>query len=178
MVFCKSGVSFSSIACSIWDILFRKAAEKRNKADSSVIKGMLKLYYRIWVDAITKMRSLPKNAGVWKFYSMSFISTAMTLNLFVILIFLKDIGLTQKVAKFHFNFFSNSKFDGFLSFLFSYFLPFLLINYFLIFYKDRYKELIKQYKPNDGKLFIKYFFGSLGLLFVYVLIAFIIVKLS
>lgn len=49
---------------------------------------MLKLYYRIWVDAITKMRSLPKNAGVWKFYSMSFISTAMTLNLFVILIFL------------------------------------------------------------------------------------------
>ena len=45
---------------------------------------LLKLYYKIWVDGITKLRSIPANKGTWKFYALvsAFFAMAMNIALF------------------------------------------------------------------------------------------------
>ncbi|MBE8712826.1 hypothetical protein C4F49_03930 [Sphingobacterium sp. KB22] len=40
----------------------------------------MRLYYRIWVDAIVKLRSRPENVGMWKFFAMAFMSMSMAIN--------------------------------------------------------------------------------------------------
>lgn len=137
----------------------------------------MNLYYKIWVDAIVKLRSRPQNARMWKFFAMTFISMAMALNLIFFLLLLSDFGITKGIFKISINIFSGSRIDAFISFFVSYLLPFLLMNYFLIFYKNQYNKLIMCYPSHNGRLFLKYFLGSLGAILGYFLIAFLIVKM-
>jgi hypothetical protein len=51
--------------------------------------------------------------------------------------------------------------DSFLSYAVIYLFPFLILNYFLIIYKDKYKEIIVKYRNYNGKLFTWYFVISL-----------------
>lgn len=136
----------------------------------------MKLYYKIWIDGIVKLRSRPQNAGSWKFFAMTFTSMAMALNLVLILFILSDFGVIDGVSKVPINLFPGTRIDALLSFFVSYLLPFLLLNYFLIFYRGRYNELINRYPYYGGKLYLKYFLGSLGVFLVYILIAVLIVK--
>ncbi|GAB3417699.1 hypothetical protein [Niabella aquatica] len=137
----------------------------------------MQLYYKIWVDCIVKLRSRPQNVGLWKFFAMTFMSTTMVLNFW----FISFLSMLHLHAEFSFfpieiNLFPGTRIDAFFSFFISYLLPFLLLNHFLIFYKDRYKKLINLYPSYDGRLFLKYFLGSLGLIFIYFCIAFLVVK--
>ena len=100
----------------------------------------MSLYYKIWVDGIVKLRSRPQNAGLWKFFAMTFTSMAMALNLVFILFILSDLGITTGILKISVNLFLGTRLDAFVSFFISYLLPFLLINYFLIFYKEKYRS--------------------------------------
>jgi hypothetical protein len=88
-----------------------------------------------------------------------------------------DIGITKSIFKIPVDIFPGTRIDALVSFFISYLLPFLLLNYFLIFYKDKYKELIKLYPSYDGKLFLKYFLGSLGAIVLYFSIAIFVVKI-
>jgi hypothetical protein len=112
---------------------------------------MLNWYYKIWVDAITKMRSRPENEGMWKFYGMVFISMAMAINLLLV-----DVIVERYILKTTFdlkiNFFHNSRLDGFASFAVLYLLLPLTINYLLIFRNNRYESLIEKYPTYNGKL--------------------------
>jgi len=136
----------------------------------------MKLYYKIWVDGIVKLRSRPQNAGLWKFFAMTFTSMAMALNLVLILFILSDLGIVDGIFKVPVNFFPGTRVDAFFSFFVSYLLPFLLLNYFLIFYKERYKELTNRYPYYGGKLYLKYFLGSLGVFLAYIIVAVLIAK--
>jgi hypothetical protein len=136
----------------------------------------MKLYYEIWTDCITKARSLPKNKSDWKLYTLLFMSMAMALNLVFILFILAEIKVTDKIFIIPIDIFAGTKIDAFISFFISYLLPFLIINYFLIFYKEKYKTILSQYKYRNGKLFLSYFFSSIGVLILYFFIAFLIVK--
>lgn len=127
----------------------------------------MNLYYKIWVDALVKLRSLPKNEGIWKFYAMAFISMSMAFNLILILFILNDLGIIKGFFKITIDVFPGEKIDGFLSFFISYLLPFLLLNYFLIFYKNKYQELVRVCPYYEGKLFLKYFLGSIGAIVLY-----------
>lgn len=130
----------------------------------------LKLYYKIWVDGLTKLRSIPSNKGMWKFYSTTFISFAMAMNLALFMAILE-----RNVLKHSFdldiNFFTSKKLNSFLSFFVLYLLLPLLINYFLIFRNKRYEILISKYKSYDGKLFLTYILISFFLPFILILIA-------
>jgi hypothetical protein len=106
----------------------------------------MNLYYKIWADAIIKLRSQPKNFGIWKFYSMAFMSMGMALNLVFILFILAEIKITDKIFIIPINIFPGTKIDAFISFFISYLLPFLAINYFFIFYKDKYKNFLPRYR--------------------------------
>jgi hypothetical protein len=136
----------------------------------------MKLYYKIWVDGIVKLRSRPQNAGLWKFFAMTFTSMAMALNLVFVLFIMSDLGMTDGIFKVPVNLFPGTHIDAFFSFFISYLLPFLLMNYFLIFHRDRYKELIMRYPYHGGKLYLRYFLGSLSVFLIYIIIAVLISK--
>jgi hypothetical protein len=137
----------------------------------------MKLYYELWTDCIKKARSLPKNKSDWKIYTLIFMSMAMALNLGFILILL----ILHFDARFYYypvpiDVFPGTKIDAFISFFISFLLPFLLINYYFIFYKEKYKEILLKNKYRNGKLFLSYFFGSIGVLILYFFIAFLVLK--
>lgn len=126
----------------------------------------MKLYYKLWADGIVKLRSRPQNAGLWKFFAMSFMSMAMALNLAGIMAILQRNILHRTFYELSLDIFPGTKLDALVSFLVLFLLPPLLINYLLIFRRDRYKDIIKRgYPYYNGKLFVGYFLGSLGLPF-------------
>ena len=67
---------------------------------------MLDIYYKIWVDGITKLRSRPENKGVWKFYAMVFISMAIAINLALIMSILQRNILKHAFYDIQFSIFS------------------------------------------------------------------------
>jgi hypothetical protein len=138
----------------------------------------MKLFYLVWVDAITKLRSRPQNAGIWKFYSMAFVSMAMALNLwFLMFILMLHAKISLSFFPISVDIFAGTRIDAFMGFFISYLLPMLVINYFLIFRNERWRELIKQYESHNGKYFLIYFLGSIGLIVIYFITAFVIVRL-
>jgi hypothetical protein len=130
----------------------------------------MNLYYKIWVDGIVKLRSLPANKGMWKFYAITFITMAMAVNLLLIMTILQ-----KNIFKYSFYelpiTFSESKLSSLFNFFILYFLPPLLINYFLIFRNNRYEELIGKYKSYNGKLCVSYLMVSYFLPFVLIIVA-------
>ena len=119
----------------------------------------MNIYYEIWTDCITKARSLPKNKSDWKLYTLLFMSMAMALNLVFILFILAEIKITYKIFIIPVDIFPGTKIDAFISFFISYLLPFLIINYYFVFFKEKYKTILLKYKFRNGKLFLSYFFG-------------------
>jgi len=128
----------------------------------------MNLYYMIWVDGIKRMQSVPSNYGQWKLQSMMYMSIAMALNIGMILsiIQLHILGYVFYDIKLHV--FSLEKLNSALSFFLMYMAAPLVLNYFLIYRKNRYQILLEKYKYYDGKLALSYLFGTLLLSSIYV----------
>jgi hypothetical protein len=137
----------------------------------------MKIYYKIWVDCILKAQSKPENKDNWKLFTMVFMSMSMALNLIFLLFVLSDLGITEEIFFIQFDIFPCTKIDAFFSFFISYLLPFLTLNYFLIFYEEKHKQLVLKYEYNNGKLFMAYFLSSIGILPLYLMCAVLIVKM-
>lgn len=138
---------------------------------------MLKIYYTIWVDGLLKMKSLPKNNGMWKFYGMTFMSTAMALNILLVMTILESHILNYHFYDVKVDVFPGTKLDAFLSFFILFLAPPLLINYLLIFYNNRYERLFKKYKYFEGKFYTSYLLISYFLPVVLLIIGKIIVEI-
>lgn len=137
----------------------------------------MKIYYKIWVDCIRKARSQPQNKSNWKLFTMIFMSMAMAINLwFITFVLMVHFKYSIPFFPLKIGVFQGTRIGSFVNFFVSYLLPFLILNYFLIFYKRKYKKLIKVYPYRKGILFSAYFFGSLGIILLYFLIAFLILK--
>jgi len=117
------------------------------------------LYYRIWVDCITRLRSLETSKNNWQIKSMIIISIAMTLNLVLFMVILQ-----REVFGYYFYEFNISSLTGFQNYictiLILFILPCLTINYILIFSHKRYEKLLKKYSYQNGKLILAYFLIS------------------
>lgn len=61
--------------------------------------------------------------------------------------------------------------NDFISVILTLFIPFVLLNYLLIFSNDRYKEILERYAPQNGKLYRNYALISLGVLVIPIVIA-------
>jgi hypothetical protein len=123
---------------------------------------MLKIYYTIWVDGIQKLKSRPENQGMWKFYSMIFISMAMAMNFVLFMVILQEHIIGFWFYNLNINLTSSSKINSAISFFILFLSLPLLINYLLIFRNKRYERLFTKYKFYDGKycatyLMISYF---------------------
>lgn len=135
---------------------------------------MLNLYYKIWVDGITKLRSNPQNKGMWLFYAVVFTSMANAFNIVLITAILDRYILKRDFYDVKVTFFHESRLNGFASFFILYLLAPLIVNYFLIFRNKRYEKLILKYQTYNGKLYATYLVVSLFLPFVLLIIAYLL----
>jgi len=126
----------------------------------------MNLYYKIWVDTIVRLRSLPQNEKMWKFYAITFISMAMAINIAVFMAVLQRNILGYFFYDIRISFLEGTRTGSFLSFFILFLLLPLLINYLLIFRNNRYEKLIKKYRHYNGRLFMSYFLISLFLPFI------------
>jgi hypothetical protein len=136
---------------------------------------MLKIYYKIWVDLIYKVRTNPEQESMWKFYTIIFMSIAMAMNIFILRILVEQI-VGIKLFDITITIFHYDKINLFFNFFILYLLLPLLLNYFLIFYRNRYKTLIDMYNNYNGKLCKIYIFISLFSPFLIAILAAIFEK--
>jgi hypothetical protein len=120
----------------------------------------LSLYYQIWVDAIVYEKTKHSHLRDWKTFSLIPISVLMGLNLLTVFLFLLAFEIKLDVF-IDFNLFPGEMLDGFLSGFITLFLPFLVLNYFLIFQNQKYVHLIEKYPYRKGKLYMGYFLVSI-----------------
>jgi hypothetical protein len=138
----------------------------------------MNLYYKIWVDGLRKLKSIPANRSMWKFYAMIFISMAMAINFMLIIAILERNVFRTNFYHLEFDFFPELKLNSFLSFFILFLGPCVLINYFLIFRKKRYELLFKKYTVNyNGKLCVAYIMTSYFLPFILLIIGYVINKI-
>jgi len=118
------------------------------------------LYYRIWVDCITRLRSIEANKDNWQTIGIVSMSTAMTFN-FVLLMIIFQKNILDYIF-YEINIPVLSGFQNYiLTILILYFLPCVIINYLLIFRNKRYEKLLKKYPYSNGKFIVTYILISM-----------------
>lgn len=120
------------------------------------------LYYRIWVDYITRLRSREENKNNWQLKSMIFMSIAMTFNFVLFMVLLQRQILGYYFYEINISFLSGHM-NYILTMLILFILPCVILNYLLIFKGKRYEKLLDKYPYNNGKLFVAYFSISMFL---------------
>ena len=133
------------------------------------------LYYRIWVDYITRLRSREENKNNWQLKSMIFMSIAMTFNFVLFMAILQRHVLGYYFYKLNIPFLSRYA-NNILTIFILFILPCVIINYLLIFCGKRYEKLLKKYPYHNGKLFAAYFSISLLLPVILLLIGLFLYK--
>ncbi len=125
---------------------------------------MKKYFYLYWVDAIVSIQTKKPKRRDWKFALFTYTTLCNALNLWVILLWLKFFNILS--FKVEINLLSGTTLNSAIGFFVYFATPFFLLNYFLIFYRDRYKKLIVIYPHKNGKFAMGYIFFSVILGFV------------
>ncbi|KAF0201207.1 MAG: hypothetical protein FD170_2815 [Bacteroidetes bacterium] len=128
---------------------------------------MKNLYFELWVDAIVNAKDYKMNAPGWKSSTLWLLTTANALNVMLVLLWLDFFKIYKH--NFFFNFHSDSFAVGLLEIFFNVFAPIGIINYFLIFFRDRYKRLMSRHTHYNGKLALYYSLTSIFLIVVTVI---------
>ncbi len=130
---------------------------------------MRNLYYTLWVDIIVNSKGYKNKEPNWKATAYFLITVANALNFFVLLLWLDFFNINARRYLFIFesNSFIESALGGFVNFG----LPFAIINYYAIFYKNRCLKLIaKHAAPYNGRFALIYILGSILLVVITVII--------
>jgi hypothetical protein len=118
------------------------------------------MYYRIWMDCITRIKSREANKENWRIKTMLIMSSAMAFNLTFLMAILQRNILESYFFKLKLPFLSNTE-NNMLTYIVLFLLPCVVLNYLLIFRGNRYEKLLGKYPYYDGKLCITYVLGSL-----------------
>ena len=134
---------------------------------------MLSIYYKIWVDAIVFEQTKNGQRRNWKTFTLIPISMFQGINLLTV--FFAASALTKKKIPIFLDitFFNFKPINSFLSFSITLFWPFVILNYFLIIYNNRYEGLIEKYKYHNGKLYLRYFLFTIGIFIIPIFIGII-----
>lgn len=130
---------------------------------------MKNLYYKIWVDAIVYEKTNNGQLRNWKSFTIIPISILQGINMLTVFIWLTAIDIKVDIFL-EFDLFRGKMIDGFLSGALTLFIPFLLLNYLLIFRGSKYIDLIEKYEYKKGKLYLLYFLFSIGIFIVPIII--------
>lgn len=125
------------------------------------------LYYRIWINAINAAtKKNDENQKDWKIILIIIFSIAQGMNLLTVFFWLNTFNIKCDIFL-DFDIFPGDMLDGFLSGFITLFLPFILLNYCLIFRKRRYQKYREIYSETNtnGRAFMLYFIIS-ALIFI------------
>jgi len=122
------------------------------------------LYYMIWADAISRMRQHHPNKRDWKIILLMYLSWIHAINGWIVFIWMRFFGLLS-IPLIQLDIFPGTLLDGVLAFTIQFALPFIVANYFLIFYKNRYQSIIERYKSSRFRFALVYSFSILVLAF-------------
>ena len=111
----------------------------------------------IWADAILSFRKHNPTESDWQFKLFIFITWMQALNVWIIFLWLKYFSILQ-IPLININVFPGEILDEFVAFAFEFALPFGLLNYFLIFYKNRHKKITEKYSNLKHKYALTYSF--------------------
>lgn len=133
-------------------------------------------YYALWADAIGFEKAKHSQMRNWKPYVLTGIVFCQGLNLGSILLIL---GTWTKSSFFlSIDLFPGQMLDGALSGIITLFIPFLIINYLLVFRNRKYDYILEKYPYNRGKIYISYFVISVALFLLPVLIGFLLSRIN
>lgn len=130
----------------------------------------MNLYYKIWVDAIIATRKSKAESANWKLYTIIPISLLMGINLFTFFYWMKTIVNKNLPLFFGVDVFNARPLNGYISVIITFFVPFVILNYLLIFNNDKFEALTKRYGADNGKLYKRYALYSLGLWIIPIII--------
>ena len=125
---------------------------------------ILRLYYRIWVDAIIVEKSKKAERRNWKLYTLIPISLLQGINLFTLFYWMKHLVNRNLPLVFGVDIFNARLINAFIGVVLTLFVPFVLLNYLLIFSTNRYEELLVTYKTQHAGLYKKYVLYTFGAL--------------
>lgn len=112
-------------------------------------------YYEIWSDAIQSGRKHNPDDKHWKINIFGMLTFIDSILLWTITIWTKYFNILEWPL-IHIRFFPGTVLNHFFSYLISYAWPFVILNYFLIFYRDRYKKILDKYPSRKGKVVMAY----------------------
>lgn len=136
---------------------------------------MLRLYKRIWVDAIfyEMNKKSAEQERRWEIFTLISMSVLEGLNLLTLLFIIRYFTHGRMPIVIPLAIFNVIAFNFFISITLTFFLPFVIINYLLVFANDRYKVLLNAYPRENGKLYGRYAMISIGIIVLPLLIKFI-----
>lgn len=111
---------------------------------------MKNYYYMIWADAILSFRRYHPDNTNWKIGTFLLQTSMNALNLWIVLLWLKFFNILV-IPDFSIDIFPISNLNTLLEFTIEFASPFLLLNYFLIFYKNRYEKIIAKYNQTETR---------------------------
>lgn len=126
----------------------------------------MSIYYKIWVDAIVSEKNKKGDEGSWKAFTIIPMSILQGINLLTFLFLLRIISHGQVPIVLSLNIFRERALNTFLAGALTFFIPFVIINYLLVFYNQRYKLLMQEYKNRDGKLYRNYFLITVSIIVI------------
>ncbi|HEY4197152.1 MAG TPA: hypothetical protein VGM63_16535 [Mucilaginibacter sp.] len=132
---------------------------------------MLSVYYKLWVDAIVLEKNKKGRGASWKAFTIIPISILMGFNLLTLLYWTSRLTHHQLPVILIVGIFNSRLLNIYISAILMFFIPFLLLNYLVIFYGNRYQELVKLYQNNNGKWYRNYALISIGLLIIPVILS-------
>lgn len=124
---------------------------------------MLSVYYKIWIDAIKFTQTKTGKTGNWMLATIIPISIFQGINLLTILLWLRAFSKKELLVIFPLHIFNVGPVNSFISVIVTYFVPFVILNYLLIFYNRKYNELMKRYRARNGKRYLGYALISIGI---------------
>lgn len=133
-----------------------------------------KFYYSIWADGIKLMqKKSPKSNFNWKFWTMfSMVFSFGVFSMFFFSFFLRLFDIHMKLTL---NL-SNDFWNNLLSAVVYFYLPWFVIHYYLVFWKNKYVDFLPKYKYRNGKLFFNFFLCLIFIPLAIFVIAVIIAK--
>jgi len=112
---------------------------------------MKNIYYLIWADSILSFKRYHPEKREWKIVVFLLNTWINALNWWIVFIWLNYFNVIN-ITLFKIDFFPGSMLNKFLAFTVIFALPFGLLNYFLIFFKDKYKRIIEKYPSPPQKI--------------------------
>ncbi len=131
----------------------------------------MKLYYEMWADALEAIKT-SKSYMTYKDKVVTIFVLFMVAQGFNVAFILLLLSSVLEFDLFiDFNIFPGNYLDTSLSGIVTLYLPFALINYYLIFYKKKHLKYMKSRSLNTGgKALILYFSSSILLFLLYIII--------